>query len=652
MNNLLIDFETYSEVDLKNCGVRKYVSDPSFKILCMAYKEFNPNTLECGETKLWTFQNPEYIDLHKYKFIWALNSTFDLNAYIAHQLASEPISTIDMPDNIISWKDVQVILSKFSLPQSLEQAAEVLNTPIKKNPRANLIIKACCKKNSTKPTQANYQELFDYCVSDVDTTFEVMKACPSTKISEQEWELWRETFRMNYRGLPIQYEAVEKIKERCDAYKMVICDSLPAITNGKVTKPTQTQRIKKFLNTNGVNVENTTADTLEKLIERDDREKFLPENCRMLIEARQAGGASSVAKFDKLLDMRVGDKVHDFLRYGATNTQRWAGAGYQVHSLPKKTVEDPEALINDFMNYGDIENPLQSAKALCRSVIKAPPGQMLYQADYSSIEYLLLIWVTDMHDMLQMFKEGKSAYIDMAAYLFNKKYEEIDKHAIDNLEYFLGKQAILGCGYQMGATKFKATCANYGVEISSEEATRAVKGYRTKYKPIKMMWDNVLKCCVAAVSNPGEKFFVNKCEFVVLNDKHGTKWLIITLPSHTKLFYHSPELSEGKYGYEIKHMGLHQYKWCRRFLSPRRITENIIQKLARDLMGYSILQVKNDPAFDMLMTVHDEAVAIGSDLNPEKQLEYFINLVERTDDWASSIPLRAGGYYGKRYKKD
>ena len=483
-----------------------------------------------------------------------------------------------------------------------------------------------------------------------------MKACPSINISESEWQLWRITFLMNQNGLPIDYEAVEAIKKRVDAYKEVICESLPDITGGIITKPTQTQRIKKFLNDNGVPVPNTTADTLEALIEKDDKKPFMPTACRQLVEARIAGGASSVAKFNKLLDMRIGNKVHEFIRYGGTTTIRWAGAGYQVHSLPKASVADPEELIHRFINFGEIDNPINSAKALCRSVIKAPKGKRIYAGDYSSIEYLLLIWITDMEDKLKMFKEGKSAYIDMAAYLFDKPYEDIDKYAIDNLEYFLGKQAVLGCGYQMGAPKFQATCARYGVEISMAEARFAVNGYRKMYKPISDMWNNVQRCAVAAIQNPGKPFKTCKCTFVVIRDKMDVEWLVINLPSGTKQFYHSPEVSMGKYGFEIKHMGLEKYKWTRKFLSPGRITENIIQRLARELMANGILEVnKLDHIFQILFQVHDELVSLGpagTDKEEEENLKLYLNALSSTPDWGKTIPLRAGGYVERRYKKD
>ena len=644
--DLLIDFETYCDLDLKTVGAQKYVQHESFKVLCMAYKEFDPKTMTGKPTCLWTFQNDSMLMIpDTFDNYWALNTGFDLNVNLN-------IKHIQLSEDLYKWKEVQAVLAKFSLPQNLADAADVLQTPVRKNPKGNLILKRCCKKTSYTPTQADYDELFDYCVTDVDATFEVMRACPSINLTDDEWSLWRETFAMNKRGLPIQYDAVQKIKERCDSYKEVICDSLPALTDGAVTKPTQTQRIKKYLNAHGVPVENTTADTLEKLILKDDREGFLPVDCRMLIEARQAAGASSVAKFDKLLDMRVGDKVHDFIRYGGTNTLRWAGAGYQVHSLPKATVDDPDELIDRFMNFGDIDNPIHAARALCRSVIKAPPGQMLYQGDYSSIEYMLLIWITDMHEMLQRFEDGKSAYIDMAAFLYNKKYDEIDKYSTTDQEYFMGKQVILGCGYQMGAKKFKETCEKFGVIISMGQAEQAVKAYRKMYKPIKMLWDSTHTACISAVLHPGSSYKSNKCEFKVVSDKVSTQWLIITLPSGSSLYYHSPELSEGKYGLELKHMGLANYKWVRRYLSPGRITENIIQRLARDLMAYGILQVSKNTDYELLMTVHDELVALGSADNPEHHQRNFIRTIEMKPDWAKTIPLKAGGYYGERYKKD
>ena len=640
--DLLIDFETYSDLSLKEAGLHKYVSHESFKVLCMAYTPFDPKTLVSEPTKLWKPTDGP-INLGIYDSFWAFNAGFDYTVFLRQ-------APIYMSTDLERWKDIQVVLSKFSLPQNLADAGEVLKAKIQKHPDGNLIVSRCCKNNSQVPIAEDYQKLYNYCMQDNDSALEILRCCPTINVSDYEWNLWRLTHKMNATGLPIDFPLVEKIKQRADAFREIICESLPNITKGVITAPTQTARIKKFLNDRGVKVANTTAETLEKLMDQEDENPgFLPTDCLQVIQARQAAGASSVAKFGKLLEMRVGDRVHDFLRYGSTNTQRWAGAGFQVHSLPRKTDPDPENLIERFMNFGEIDNPIQSGKALVRAVIQAPPGQMLYQADYSSIEYLVMIWLTDMLREMQMYSEGKSAYIDMAAFLFSKQYEDIAK---ESMEYFLGKQTILGCEYQMGAKKFQATCEKYKVKIPLETAEFAVKGYRRRYPQVVQFWSAVHKHCVHAVLNPGIKTSIFKCSFQCLPDKMGTYWLIIKLPSGSALYYHSPEVTSGTYGPELKHWGLEEYTWVHRYLSPGRITENIVQKIARDLMAYGITTLSKSEKFQTLMTVHDELVSLGPDTDCEENLKEFISLVSKTPDWAKGMPLKAGGFYAKRYKKD
>jgi hypothetical protein len=644
--DLLLDFETYSEAKLKEVGARRYVMDPSFRPLCLAWKAFDPITLKSYETGLWKHEDATTPDLNRYDNYWAFNASFD---FLVNFYCNE---NFGLPQDIRRWKDVQVVMAKFSLPQDLHTAAEVLQTPIQKHYDGPLIISRCCKKNSRTPTSEDYHKLYTYCVQDVDATFEVYKAAPGQKISDDEWELWRQTFKMNFDGLPIDFEAVDAIQGAVESYQAVVKEMLPEVTNGRIRTPNQHAKIKQYLRDHGVMVENTTKETIEELVTQDDNEPFLPENCRTLLDIRQACGASSVAKFKKLQEMQVNGRVHDFIRYGATNTLRWAGAGFQVHSLPKASVADPDGLIDRFLNNDHIENPIKAAKALCRAVIKAPPGQLIYQNDFSSIEYLLLIWITDMTEQLTLFKEGKSAYIDMAAYLFNKRYEDIDKHAIDNLEYFLGKQVILGCGYQMGHKKFRETCKKYGVEIAPKLAQFAVDGYRRKYKPISNFWDGIHKACVRAVKYPNQEELFMKCKVITRIDHRGTPWLVITLPSNSRLFYAYPEIDEGHFGPELRHMGLNKFNWVHRYLSPGRITENIIQKLARDLMAHSILEVSKDPDFKILMQVHDELVCLSSELDPKYHLARLGELMTRKPAWAKDLPLRSGGYYSTRYKKD
>ena len=41
MKETLVDIETYSEVDIKSCGLYRYATDPSFEILLIAYQMIN-----------------------------------------------------------------------------------------------------------------------------------------------------------------------------------------------------------------------------------------------------------------------------------------------------------------------------------------------------------------------------------------------------------------------------------------------------------------------------------------------------------------------------------------------------------------------------------------------------------------------------------
>ena len=78
MKSLSIDLETFSDVDLKKCGVYRYAESPNFEILLFAYSEDNGPVqvvdLACGE------EVPEHIlaaladeEITK----WAYNASFE-----------------------------------------------------------------------------------------------------------------------------------------------------------------------------------------------------------------------------------------------------------------------------------------------------------------------------------------------------------------------------------------------------------------------------------------------------------------------------------------------------------------------------------------------------------------------------------------------
>ena len=55
-------------------------------------------------------------------------------------------------------------------------------------------------------------------------------------------------------------------------------------------------------------------------------------------------------------------------------------------------------------------------------------------------------------------------------------------------ERFVGKTAILGLGYGMGAEKFQATVKAAGITMDLDEAQRVVQTYRATYPGIANFW--------------------------------------------------------------------------------------------------------------------------------------------------------------------
>ena len=63
-------------------------------------------------------------------------------------------------------------------------------------------------------------------------------------------------------------------------------------------------------------------------------------------------------------------------------------------------------------------------------------------------------------DLIRLFATGGDAYRHMAAEIYGRSADTIAKGSVERQ---LGKQAVLGCGYGIGAPKFRTTCANAGI---------------------------------------------------------------------------------------------------------------------------------------------------------------------------------------------
>lgn len=262
----------------------------------------------------------------------------------------------------------------------------------------------------------------------------------------------------------------------------------------------------------------------------------------------------------------------------------------------------------------------------------------MYVADLSNIEARMLAWIADETDLLAAFARNEDVYSQFASHVYGRP---IDKHN-DPTERFVGKTAILGLGYGMGANKFQATLKSGAMgpamEFTTEQAHDVVDTYRSTYPGIPLFWDranDILKWTI-----DGTKQDFNYRVFTIKQNAIG-------LPNGMALSY--PQL---------KFTGINQYSYVSRnkteYTWGGRITENIIQALARIVITDGIARIATyiEPLGGrVVLTVHDEIVCVAPEAGANTIMDNIIELMCIAPEWAPELPLAAEGGYDKAYSK-
>ena len=64
-----------------------------------------------------------------------------------------------------------------------------------------------------------------------------------------------------------------------------------------------------------------------------------------------------------------------------------------------------------------------------------------------------------------------------------------------------------------------------------------------------------------------------------------------------------------------------------------------------------MLAIQQLPEFEVVLTVHDEIIAIGDSSNPEKRMDTMLSIMRTAPVWAPSLPLDAEGGWDTCYSK-
>lgn len=640
MDRYFVDFETKSDLDINKVGAMKYLHTPHSDIVCMSYA-VNPPPYGQGKLALWLpgTNLPFQVYGHDCR-VYSFNALFEYRVW--NTLGKKYVFG-DLP--LSKMVDIQALCARYTFPVKLESAAKVLQTPIQKDPKG----KALMNKITQPPFKYTKEELhafYRYCMTDTESMLSVLAHLPADHLSDEEQEIWEVTQSINLRGMPIDLPLVKRIWAVTNYYRDREIKKIPEKTEGKVSNVTQVAAVRSYCAEYGCDLPNLQADTVEAALDEEQCEEV-----RWILEMRQEFSQSSIAKYKRLLEMVYEGRIHDNLGYHRASTGRWGGMGFQAHNLPRATLEDVEAAIDGFYSTSILDkDPMWAAKALIRSCISAPEHKVLGVADYKSIENVIIAWVAGEERVLDLHRKGLDEYKDFAADLFSIKYDEVTK-----AQRTMCKPIILGAGYNLGAVGLVSYADGYGVYLTKEQGQVAIDKYRSGHPKIRGMWYALRDGAINAILSPGERFSFPQyhlISFICQKDRIGRMWLILTLPSGRSLFYPDPEVKEDTFGLIPTHMGINSKnkQWQRLKLIPGRITENIVQALARDILAQAKVQLEKT-GYDVILSVHDETVTELLERDAEQELDNIIRIMCLKPIWCPDLPLNAEGECMRRYKK-
>lgn len=307
-----------------------------------------------------------------------------------------------------------------------------------------------------------------YCIRDVETERELLTKLRLLPRSERE--VWFLDQRVNERGISVDVDLARKARDIVKVRLAELDAELKDVTASAVGAATQIAKLVAWLKSRGVELpgdgnELGKAD-IERLLARAD----LSPDCRRALEIRHEAGKTSMAKLDAYIARTSADgRMRD--NCGAGRTGRWSGKGAQLQNLPRP-LEDmtasriPYAL--EFIAQGwaihELEllfpnQGLEVITACLRPMLTAAAGHDLIGADYNAIEARGVAWLAGAQRILGIFERGEDPYRDMAAQIYGRPADSFGK---TGAERQLGKQAVLGLGYQMGAERFQDTCEKKG----------------------------------------------------------------------------------------------------------------------------------------------------------------------------------------------
>ena len=664
MRHLSVDVETYSSVNLADCGAYKYAESEDFEVLLFGY------SVDFGEPEVIDLACGEDITMEIVMMLFdptvrkhAFNAAFEwitLSRYFKltrkEQLAWAR-----------QWHCTMIHAYYLGYAGNLDMVGKAVGLPEDKQKLATgkaLIRYFSCPVKATKTNGGRTRNLphhdpekwklyKEYNRMDVVAETNIYMKLKGIPVPDFIWEQWFTDLKINSRGVYVDTDLVYGALAIDEDVRNDQMAEFRQLTN--LANPASNTQLLSWVTQHGVDMPNMQKATVSDTLKRDD----LPEEVREALELKKEVSKTSIKKYNKILDyLCKDDRIRGLLQfYGASTTGRYAGRGVQLQNLPRtylKDIDTARALVKQHnstgmeMLYDSVSDTLSQ---LIRTAFIPSPGNVLLDADFSAIEARVIGWLAGEEWVLEEFRGAGKIYEATASQMFGVPKEQIKKGTELYKLRQQGKVAQLACSYGGGVAALTAMDFNH--EIPDDMKPGLVKQWRAANPHIVVFWSKLERACIDTIKS-GTSHTINGRIRSHLVSSGGITYLQLELPNKRSIYYCEPHMTVNRFGNEsIGFYGKNQVtgKWEKQETYSGRIAENITQSVARDLLAESIERLEAN-GFEILFHIHDEVVIDYGGGDADEALEKVYALMSEVPKWAKGLPMAADGWVGAYFKKD
>jgi DNA polymerase len=316
------------------------------------------------------------------------------------------------------------------------------------------------------------------------------------------------------------------------------------------------------------------------------------------------------------------------------------------------------------------EDAIAAVSGCLRGLIISAPGHDFICSDYSAIEAVVLAALAGEGWRLEVFRTHGKIYEMSASKITGIPFEEFEKYPIEHnkqhhpMRKKIGKVAELASGFGGGLVGWKAFGA--AEHLTDDEISNAVRAWRKASPAIVEIWGGQERnwkteyyglegMAALAIMTPGQEYTYRGITYLM---RQGT--LYCRLLSGRYLTYHNAKLSakpagHWSKGWEISYETWNTNPkygaigWIRLSTWGGKLTENVVQATARDILAYAIVNLER-AGYPVVLQIHDEIVCEMP--TGQGSIEELERIMSTMPEWAKDWPIRAkGGWRGKRYRK-